>query len=425
MVKLIPFRGLRYNNEVINLENVVAPPYDVITKEQQLEYYNKAEFNVIRLILGKSHADDTSKNNKYTRAALHLEKWLTNSVLIQDAEPSIYVYEGEYQFQNETKIFKGFIALVLIDEVEGSSILPHEETLDEQIKDRLALINKCKSNFSSIYSIYQDSSYDIDSLIDHKNNGELISDVFAEQVHHRMWKISNPRIIDRVVKSMDDKQVVIADGHHRYKTAREFWIKSKDDTSKYVMMFFANIDYGGITILPAHRVIKDVKNINLKNILPRLKEHFNIIDVSNGSGKIDIMIEMKKFSKKNSAKKILGLYYQKKFFVLALKNYKILDDIGNKDKSKKWRRLDVSTVHYLILKHILNINKIQNKVEYIIDCEDAISLVDKDNYKLAIFVKPTKLKDVIDIAKKGEKMPGKATYFYPKLLTGLVFNKFF
>jgi uncharacterized protein (DUF1015 family) len=191
------------------------------------------------------------------------------------------------------------------------------------------------------------------------------------------------------------------------------------------MMFFANIDYGGITILPAHRVIKDVKNINLKNILPRLKEHFNIIDVSNGSGKIDIMIEMKKFSKKNSAKKILGLYYQKKFFVLALKNYKILDDIGNKDKSKKWRRLDVSTVHYLILKHILNINKIQNKVEYIIDCEDAISLVDKDNYKLAIFVKPTKLKDVIDIAKKGEKMPGKATYFYPKLLTGLVFNKFF
>ncbi|MBT89813.1 MAG: hypothetical protein CMN79_04910 [Spirochaetales bacterium] len=424
MVKLIPFKGLRYNNKAINLENVVAPPYDVITKEQQSEYYNKTEFNVIRLILGKSHADDTSNNNRYTRASSYLEKWLMNGVLIQDGEPSIYVYEGEYQFQNETKIFKGFIALALIDEVEGSSILPHEETLDEQIKDRLALISKCKSNFSSIYSIYQDSSNDIDSLIDHKNNGELISDVVAEQVHHRMWKISNPQIINRIVKSMENKQVVIADGHHRYKTAREFWIKSKDDTSKYVMMFFANIDYGGITILPAHRVIKDIKNINLKNILPRIEEHFDIIDLSKGKSKIDITIEMEKFSKNIPDKKILGLYYQNKFFLLVLKNYNVLDDIGNKDKSKRWRRLDVSTVHYLILKHILNINKIQNKVEYIIDCEDAISLVDKNNYQLAIFVKPTKLKDVIDIAKKGEKMPGKATYFYPKLLTGLVLNKF-
>lgn len=378
---------------------------------------------MIRLILGRERPGDDLQNNKYTRAATYLNEWLEQGVLIRDGEPSIYVYEEEYRYRNQKRVMRGFIALAGLEELGTGSILPHEETLKGPIKDRLALIKTCRANFSSIFTVYSDPSGAVEESLNPKNAGELVADVLSEGVRHRLWRVSNPRVVNGVVERMGDKQVLIADGHHRYETALNFWRETGDERHRYVMMYFTNMDRSGITILPAHRVVRGLKNLSLDDLKAKLGRYFSITEFSAADEEASRRQLLKRMMEMNRTKHVLGMYIGGKYFLLSLVDEKILDKIGDQRKSREWRRLDVSIVHSLVLNHILGVEADGDDVVYITDAGEAVELVGKGLYQLVIFVNPTKLAEVKNIAMRGERMPGKATYFYPKLLTGLVMNK--
>lgn len=419
MVSIIPFRGLRYNMDKVKLRDVVAPPYDIISAEEQDEYYKTHQWNVIRLILGKELLGDNSQSNKYTRAAAYLSSWLEQGVLVRDEEPSIYVYEEEYEHLNEKRVMRGFIALAGLEELGKGSVLPHEETLRAPVKDRLSLRRACRANFSSIFTVYSEPSGAVENALDKGRDQEPVADVTAEGVRHRLWRIKDPEIIEKVVAGMRDKRVLIADGHHRYETALTFWRETGEDRHGYVLMYFTNMDHSGITILPAHRLVR-LEDYDLEGTLAGLRRYFGVQELPPGDKAFNNLLKRMKEPK---AEHVFGLYSGGKYYFLTLFDEGVLDEIGDKGKSKEWRRLDVSIVHSLVLKHVLGIAADGEDVAYITDAEEAVEQVKKGHYQLLIFLNPTKLVDVRKIALKGEKMPGKATYFYPKLLTGLVMNK--
>ncbi len=394
MAEIIPFRGIRYNK--LNLAKVVTPPYDVISNEERDRYYSAHKNNVIRLILGKEFPGDNSKNNRYTRAGEYLESWIKSGVLKQDTESSIYVYEQEYYYRGEKKRLRGFIALVRI---EGGVILPHEETLSKSVSDRLKLMRATNANLCPIYVLYSDPNKILEPALKVKQKPAV--DIKFDGIRHRVWKVSDAEIIKKIKENMKDKKLFIADGHHRYKTAIAFRNAMRRKKScgmhDYVMTFLANMDSGGITILAAHRLVR-ASNIQL------VKQYFDV----------EVLNKRSMLEKMRSNKHTFGMYCgRKQYYLLTLKHEKILDEVIK----EKWKRLDVIILHTLLLKHA--------EVEYVIDAEKAIQLVDEGKYQIAFFLNPTKVEQVKEVALAKEKMPGKATYFYPKLLTGLVMNKLF
>jgi uncharacterized protein (DUF1015 family) len=405
MVDVMPFRGIRYGTG--DLAKVVAPPYDVISGEERDEYYSAHENNVVRLILGKEFPGDDQKNNRYTRAGEYLEIWIKSGVLKQDREPSIYIYEQEYCHREEKKILRGFIALVRIEE---GAILPHEETLSKPIADRLKFMRATNANLCPIYALYSDENKTLEPALEVKQKPAV--DVKFDGIRHKVWKVSDAAAIKKVKKEMKDKKLFIADGHHRYKTALAF--RNESGMHDYVMMFLTNMDSGGITILPAHRVVRISNTSKLEN---KIRRYFNSAVLKFGRKNKNAKIkEMLEEMERQDSKHIFGMYSGgTEFRLLILKDEKILDRII-KGKSREWKRLDVAILHVLLLNR-------EEKIEYVIDEKKAIQVIDEGRYNVAFFLNPTKVEQVKKIALANERMPGKATYFYPKLLTGLVLNK--
>jgi|Deesub1362A_J573_1020465.scaffolds.fasta_scaffold00151_70 uncharacterized protein (DUF1015 family) len=409
MVDILPFKGIRYALDEI--EKVVSPPYDVISPEERDEYYSRHEKNVIRLILGKDEEGDNESNNKYIRAREYLESWLKDGTLVRDEEPSIYAYYMDYLHDGKRKVLKGFIALCRLEEFEKKVILPHEETLRRAIEDRFELLKACRANFSQIYTLYSDPEKRIEDLLE-KSFEEPLIDISVDGVRHRLWKISDKSTIEKVKSIMKEKQLFIADGHHRYTTALIFRdeMRKKGLNYDYTLMYMANMDCGGVTILPAHRLIADLEELDFNRFLRQLEENFSITRAS----KQEMFEEMRR------NRHSYGLYNGSYYYLKLQKN--LMNEIFGNTKSKAWKNLAVTILRYLVIENVLGLND-EGHINYEIDAEKAIRAVDRGEYKMVFFVNPTRVEEVRDVALNGERMPGKATYFYPKPLTGLVINK--
>jgi uncharacterized protein (DUF1015 family) len=412
MVDILPFRGIRYSLDEI--ERLVTPPYDVISEEERDRYYEKHENNVIRLILGKEYNDDGPEDNKYTRAKNYFENWLKEGILKQDQEPSIYVYQQDYLFKGEKKALRGFIALVKLEEFEKGMILPHEETLPEAIRDRFQLLKECRVNFSQIFTLYSDPEKRIDRLLEGGLEAPIIDIKGEDGIRHRVWKIGNPKVIEEIRKEMKGKKLFIADGHHRYSTALIFRDKMRGhcEGCEYTMMYLVNMNSGGATILPAHRLVRDLEGLDASKVLEMMGELFEVEEVDRE--------EM--FTKMENKRHTFGMYYSGRYYLLTLKDERTMDELFGERKSKAWKNLEVAVLRYVVIEGILGI-KDRGRIGYEIDEKKVIMSVDEGEYQIAFFVNPTKVEEVRDVALAGERMPGKATYFYPKPLTGLVMNK--
>lgn len=418
MVEIIPFRGLRYNPEKVELKKVVAPPYDVISDDARNKYY-KNKHSVVRLILGKEFKRDSPKNNRYTRAAEYLRKWAEGGVLKTDSEPSIYAYEEKYAYNGKTKRMLGFIALAKLEPFSRGVILPHEETLPEPIEDRLKLIRACRANFSPIFAMYSDPRMAVEKLIKSDTKKKPVANIEAEGVRHRIWRISGKSVIEKVASEMKNKAVFIADGHHRYETALKF-MNETGGKNNYVMMYFTNADSGGATILPAHRLLKGDSSASK---ISGIERYFKVtaVDFNYGSEAAQRK-KLLRLMAQRSSRHAFGMYRGKRrYYLLVLKDEKILDGMVKARKSQSWKKLDVVIAHSLLIGRILKVKP--KDITYVVGAEKAVQLVKNGEYEVAIFLNPTKLQEVKKIALAGERMPGKATYFYPKLLTGLVMNK--
>jgi uncharacterized protein (DUF1015 family) len=409
-----PFKALRYNKSKIrNMSEVVAPPYDVIPNKLQDQLYRKSPYNVVRLILNKITAKDTAANNRYARSKKILDSWLEQSVLKHDDKDAFYIYAQIYKEGKKEIAQIGFIGLMDIEMGAKEKVLPHENTLAAPKKDRLNLTRAVRANLEPIFILHDDSAI-TKALKAFSAKNKAIIDVKREGVRHMVWKMDDPATISMVERRMKGKNVFIADGHHRYEVSKMY--SKEAGGSKSLMVYFVEADEKMLTVLPTHRLIKDLGKIGKDDIINRLKTHFDIEEVSNLDKMMSRLAGL-------AASHAFGMYLGKKrFYILKLKDVGVSDRII-KDKPKDWKRLDVSILHLFVFQYLLKLKDVDDNIEFSKDPLVTAEGVDSGKFEAAFFLNPTKVSQVKRIAKLGERMPRKSTYFYPKQLSGLVINK--
>jgi uncharacterized protein (DUF1015 family) len=457
MAAIIPIKGLRYNPQKVgSLADVVTPPYDVIDAAAQDGYYKRHPYNIIRLEYGKILPGDDKNNNRYTRAAADYRTWLQENILTPDPKPAIYLYEQEFAAGRENKVRSGIICGVRLEPYEKGIVLPHEETMSKHKADRLELMRACRANFSPIFSLYADQDNGIIASLRDSLKGAPPDISFTDDSgeEHRMWVVTDPCSIGKAQRIMEDKRIFIADGHHRYETALNYKrereaaggtgentaLTAADPTYKYVMMALVNLYDPGLVVLPTHRLIKDVKSLDKKYLVEQLKENFAVeeYELEPARGNFRQLISMlettgtvalERPEKKDKAHRhAFGLYAgDNKFYLLTVKEGVDLLQMMPKEKSAAWQKLDVSILHTLIIEKYLGIcGELRARADHITytrEEEGALEMVDRNEYQLVFFLNPTLVEEVTEVAGQGEKMPQKSTFFYPKVITGLVINQ--
>lgn len=422
-----PFKAVRYNPAKIkHLSRVVAPPYDIIPKDMQEKLYRSHPRNIVRIILGRIKKTDGPRDNRYTRAKKFFEVWLKNDIMIRDNSPAVYIYSQIYKDGKRMIDRTGFIGLMGLDLNKKTRVLPHENTLTAPKADRLNLMRSVAASLSPIFVLYDDEGHKIKNRL--KNfcrKNKAIMDVNFNKTRHRVWRMDDLDSVKKIEDIMAPKEVFIADGHHRYETARSYCLEIQGEdvprevkrAAGFMMVYFVEADAKMLTILPAHRLVKDIGRIEKSMIIKRLEEFF-YIEKTKGLAKM--MSRLSGLAGGHA----FGMYLGRgAFYVLRLKDLKE-SDRAIKDKSKDWKRLDVAILHLFVLQHILGVRDEDDNIEFVKSPNEAATLVDRNRFKIAFFLNPTKVSQVRRIAKLGEKMPRKATYFYPKPLSGLVINKF-
>lgn len=423
MATIKPFRGIRYNQMKVNIANVVAPPYDVISPEQQNGFYDKDPFNVVRLILGR-------EDDRYSAAAQTYDEWQKNDVLLRELEPAIYPLVQTFKTTEGKEIQrKGFIALCRLEEFEKKIVLPHEKTLSKAKEDRFKLFKATKSNFSQVFTLYSDVEKKIDTFLDPIHSTYPIIDVEFEKVRNQLWQVSDPSVIESIAALMEPKQVLIADGHHRYETGLAYrdLMRSQNpnhtgnELYNYIMMFFTNLDDEGLVIFPTHRVVHSLPNFDGSALVATLQEHFNVQLFPTPQMMMDALKQFPKHAYGFVSK------HSSKFFIASLKNESSLNTLITENLPAEVKELDVVLLHQYILGKLLGISQeAQDKklnIHYIQDVHASVDEVASGASQIAFFVNPTKIEQVRAVSKSGNTMPQKSTFFFPKLISGLVLNK--
>ncbi len=430
MAHIIPFIGLRYNtNKIPNLASVVTPPYDIIDEAAQVRYYAEHPANVIRLELGLEFPDDDENNNRYTRAAEYMNRWIEEEILVYENRPALYFYQQEFNMQGNPVVRNGFICGLKVEEYDQGNILPHEETLSKPKEDRLRLMRATQANFSSIFGLYSDPEKVIDNVLQEAISDKPPAIELADEAGetHRVWVITDPEVIRTVVEQMKDKKVFIADGHHRYETALEYAKEMEAKGLKgydYVMITLVNLYDQGLIILPTHRLVRNLSDFDLEAFRVRLGTYFNVRPFGSSDQLPQFLRAMEE---QGQNAHVFGMYGRNGvLYILSLKPDADTEKVLPSDKSDAWKQLDVALLDNLVLDHMLGIGASQRKSQehltYTKDAQWAVQQVDKGLYQIAFFLNPTRVREVVDVAEARDKMPQKATYFYPKLLTGLVIN---
>lgn len=438
MAIIKPFRGIRYNSsEIKDISKVVTPPYDVISPAEQEKYYQSHDYNIIRLTKGKDLSVDNEEENKYTRAASFFKEWCKSGILQREAKPAIYFYEQIFEVNGKNYSRKGFIANIKLEELNTGHIFPHEQTLSGPKVDRRHLINACSANFSCIFSLYDDKP------VENKTVGDIIAQYTKNQpdvnftddtgVKNLLWVVTDVDVISNIKSLMDKKPLFIADGHHRYETALSYRndmqkLNNNNEKSEpvynYVMMMCVAMKDQGLKILPTHRVIKHLEEFDTERVKSVLTKFFTVEPINNGFAIEDITTKLNENADHHCF--ILYLRDEKRYYLVSLIKEK-LDNIEIDTEYSNWKSFDVGILHGIIFDNLFGIKNIMSKnkagVEFIKNEADAISMVDNDGYQMAFFLNPTNIEDLQLVASNYQIMPPKSTYFYPKLITGMVINK--
>jgi len=431
-----PFKAFRFDeNKAGNIGNCIAPPYDVISLDQQEQLYNKSQYNIVRIIKGKQSLSDNDSNNKYTRAADYLNAWIKKGVLKQDSAESIYAYAQNFQIAGTEFQRLSFVALAKLEQY-GKAVRPHEETLDKPKIDRLNLKRATNAKFGLVFMLYEDKQKIADKIIENAATQKPLVDFIDDQnVRHRLFAVTNKDDINAITKMMQDKSCIIADGHHRYETGLSYHEETANPAAAYQMMAFVNTCHEGLVILATHRLAGNLENFDAKKLIADLRENFDITNYTFDSpqtkadAKQKMLDQMK--TEYNNDKNAFGIYTANSAFCVAILKNKYAMDSAVPEKSKPWKSLDVSILHKLILEQLLHISEERLasgiNIEYIKDTENAIdesiTKVDAGEKKAAFFMNPVKMEQLKKVTLAGEKMPQKSTYFYPKIYTGLTINK--
>ena len=432
-MEIKPFAGFRYNLEKIgSLDDVVAPPYDVIDESFQDELYRRHPNNVVRLILDKIFPTDCEADNRYTRTAKTLEVWKKNDVLRQEERPALYVYHQIYEAEGKKHLRKGFMCGCRAVPFGYGMVYPHEITMSGPKLDRLMLTTACKMNFSQIFGLYPDDEQSVQSVLENA----LVQGKYTESaratdhlgVVHKMWVVEDEETIKQVVAAMAPKPIFIADGHHRYETACNYRMQIDDmgllhseHPANYVLMVCIAMDDPGLIVMPTHRLFPGLPMLTSKELTSTLSACFRLETVGKGADDAQKVWQRIEQEHRQDA---IGLYTPKdetwSLTSLTEEGKARMDEIAQ-DHHPEWRELGVSLLHRLIVETLLAVPE-PPKPTYVHLVNEVMTELQTGNYSLAALVKPATVEHIRTLSLLGDRMPAKSTYFYPKLIAGFVFN---
>jgi len=427
MAHIEPFRALRYDPTRVALADVATQPYDKISPSMQERYYAASPYNLVRIILGKRVATDGPNDNPYTRAASFFRDWRQQGVLRQDSEPSIYRYTQQFSLPGSNKQLErqGFIALGRVEDYSANVVFRHEQTLAKPKADRLDLLRATRAHFGQIFMLYSDPSAEVESAL--ANTSSPSAEVRDEYgVLHQLWKVSDPALIELVRSSMQDKKLIIADGHHRYETALNYRNERRAEAGaapaphmpyEFAMMTFVNMDSPGLVILPTHRVVRGVPEFSMDSFRTGASNYFSVEEADGNVTASRATAMIREAAHTGTSMLVVA---RERVFLLSRPKAPA-SAFGN--MSFRQQSLDVVQLHKCLLEGVLRISeeaiRDQQNVTYVRDAEEAIAMVRNDQANVAFLMNPARMQHVRDIAFAGDVLPQKSTDFYPKLLSGL------
>ncbi|MDY6825774.1 MAG: DUF1015 domain-containing protein [Bacillota bacterium] len=419
MAEIRPFKGIRFNPlKIQNMANVITPPYDVIDTREQNRLHELDPHNIIRLEYGLIKDGDNEQYNRYTRAADTLKRWLSDDVLRMDSSAGYYLYEQEFVFNNRKMKRPGIIAALKLEPYNRKTVLPHELTMKGPKEDRLALLNTIRSNISPIFTLFPDPEDFMSSLFKYaKPEGALFEARENSGQIHRLWQVQEPAVIKEITKYFQERQLLIADGHHRYETALHYsQTKARtggDGGSSFVLSTMVSMQDEGLLALPTQRLLKGIEKEEEKELMARLQEHFTINESGNLAG-LDLDKFREELKNIGTGKGGFGLFCSGKAFLIRPKF-----DLRRGD-------LAISLLH----KYVLDINgesagdssekETALSMSFEHDPAKCLEEVKNGNADWAFILDAVPVEKIFERSKMGLVMPRKSTYFYPKLPGGLV-----
>jgi uncharacterized protein (DUF1015 family) len=414
MAKVEPLQALHYNLEKTGgLQDVLAPPYDVIDQQLRVQLVSRSRYNVVRIDLPQGE-------RPYDAAARLLSDWQAQDVVVRDEEPALWALAQDYTGPDgHTRTRQGFLARVRVEEYGAGRIRPHERTHPGPREDRLRLTRATKANLSPIFSLFDDPENAAWSALEPATRQPPWDEATDDDgTVTRLWRIADPEAIAEVQQTLEGTELLIADGHHRYETARAYADEiGGEGPHRYVLMCLVALQDPGLTVFPTHRLVRGLDGAKQEALSEAIKRDFETEQlpttdtlVPNANGTVRIGYIDSHFRKP---------------FMLELKNQKIADT-ALEEHAEPYRHLDTAVLEALIFKQTLgmtdeDIDHLAG-LGYARDAQHALELIDSSDYDAAFFMAPTPVEQVQAVAAAGESMPPKSTYFFPKVPTGLVFN---
>jgi uncharacterized protein (DUF1015 family) len=390
----------------------------VISPEQQTLLHLRSPYNAV-------HLDFNQDAERYTAAAERLHDWLARSVLIRENDPALYFYNQEFVLKDGVKRRRtGVLAALRLEEFSSGVIRPHERTFEGAKKDRLDLLRSCQTHLSPIFCLYAQKDWSLAQVASNAlTQPPLISVIDEKNVTHQMWRVLDPTVIAEVVKGLEHESLIIADGHHRYETALRYRQEraaqgqsSAEEPYDFVLTYLTNAYDDGLVILPTHRLLHDVTMPNLRDLRTVLQRDFRVAQFA--LEQKDAFLAALRAPEAGRRIGCLfsgaGYYWLLSFDDRATRNLRL---------SVPLRSLDVTVLHDILLQQFLGLppDMQKQKLSYTIDEDEALRLVTERQFQAAFLLNPTSFDQVVQVCAQAETMPQKSTYFYPKLLTGLVF----
>jgi uncharacterized protein (DUF1015 family) len=424
MMEASPFKGIRYNQRIVgDLAQIICPPYDVITPEQQKRYCEESSYNAIRLEFPAESQEPTV--DRYQRAAITFQQWLKQGVLQLDSISSFYLHDHGFEYSGKKKVRRGLIARVKL-EPWGSGIYPHEETFPKAKGDRLQLMRACRASFSPLLSLYHDSEQRIAPILSRIAQEKPLISSRAQRSNlpdsneaHTLWTITEPEIKKELSKFLSSRPLYVADGHHRYETALAYQQERAKEQSltgkeafQYVMLELVDFSDPGLVVLPLHRLVRGIVPSTLLKLEDQLRDFFALGSIPLKAGDCQLPVD--------SCLGILGLQ-PRSLVVLKRRQGISLEATMPSNRSQAYREFDISILNHIILDKMLGLTS-KEDIAYTVDLKEAHQQIKEGKYQLAFLLNPPQPEMVKAVADAQDRMPSKSTYFYPKLPAGLIIN---
>lgn len=442
-MQILPFRGFRYNpNRFSNLDDVISLPYDQFKGTRDERFHQRHPYNIAHLIMNPETGEDSPSWNRYTRSKALLDRWMKESVFLQDDQPGIYPYYQDFPLSGgPTATRKGFMALGEVTDYTQGIVRPHERTMSKPKQDRLELLRATRVDSGIIFVLYSDPHGEIEALLDGATGPQpAMTAAGPDRMSNRLWQVSDPTVIARIRRAMQDKPVIIADGHHRYEVAVEFSREAMRRRSeapawenyRFKLFSFVRLESPAIAILPIHRILRHLEGFEPSRFLQQLESFFSIEATEVAAGvprrKLEELLQRMR-EQQAAGHAAMGVYLPglNRLALLTFRGERAKDLAWPADKSETWRQLDVSILQVAILERVLNLGERElaqgNFVEYVSEASEAVLKAADGSCQCVILLNPTPMKQVEAVVEAGDLLPQKTTHFHPKLMEGLVFAK--